>query len=264
MLATIGDIIQAIETFAPSDLAESWDNVGLQVGQKDWPVRAAWVALDPSIDVVTSACEKGIELLITHHPLIFRPLKSIDFNTPVGAIIRKAVQYRLGLFAAHTNLDNATDGISEVLATRIGLKNLQVLTSENEQGPGRLGTLEKSLTLTSFARTIKEILDLKSVKIAGRSDLPVNKAAVCAGSGSSLLNHFLLSDAQVYVSGDLRYHDARTVNDANRGLIDIGHFASEYLMVEILARRLQKILSEKGMDIKIEACALETDPFMII
>ena len=111
---------------------------------------------------------------------------------------------------------------------------------------------------------IKERLELKSVKIAGRSDLPVNKAAVCAGSGSSLLNHFLLSGAQVYVSGDLRYHDARAVEDANKGLIDIGHFASEHLMVDILARRLQKILSEKGMDIIIEACGLETDPFMII
>jgi dinuclear metal center YbgI/SA1388 family protein len=264
MLATIGDVIQAIETFAPSDLAEPWDNVGLQIGQKDWPVRAAWVALHPSIDVVTGACEKGIELLITHHPLIFKPLKSIDFSTPVGAIIRRAVQERLGLVAVHTNLDNAADGISDVLATRIGLKNLQILISENEQGPGRLGSLEKSLTLTSFARMIKDRLALDSLKIVGRSDLSVNKAAVCAGSGSSLLNHFLLSDAQVYVSGDLRYHDAITVKDANKGLIDIGHFASEHLIVEILARRLQKILSEKGMDVKIEACALETEPFVIM
>ena len=264
MLATIGDIIQAMETLAPSDLAEPWDNVGLQVGQRDWPVRTVWVALDPSFDVVTGACEKGIELLITHHPLIFQPLKFIDFSTPIGAIIHRVVQYRLGLFTSHTNLDNAADGINDVLATRIGLKNLQVLTSANEQGPGRLGTLEQSLTLTSFARMIKERLELKSVKIAGRSDLPVNKAVVCAGSGSSLLNHFLLSGAQVYVSGDLRYHDARAVEDANKGLIDIGHFASEHLMVAILARRLQKILSEKGMDIIIEACGLETDPFMII
>jgi putative NIF3 family GTP cyclohydrolase 1 type 2 len=111
---------------------------------------------------------------------------------------------------------------------------------------------------------IKERLKLKSVKIAGRPDLLVNKAAVCSGSGSSLLNHFLLSGAQVYVSGDLRYHDARTVKDADKGLIDIGHFASEYLMVEVLAKRLQNILFEKGMDVKIEPCTLETDPFMII
>ena len=107
-------------------------------------------------------------------------------------------------------------------------------------------------------------MGLNSIKIAGNPDLTVNTAAVCTGSGSSLMNHFISSGAQVYISGDLRYHDARDVEAANLGLIDIGHFASEHLIVDVLADRLEKILSKKGFYVKVNAYGLENDPFMIL
>ncbi len=268
MPATIADIIKTMETLAPFCLAEEWDNVGLQVGQMDWPVRTVWIALDPAPDVVAAACSNGVDLLITHHPLIFNPLRSIDFSTPVGSIIHMAGEHRTGIFAAHTNLDNATGGINDVLAYRIGLNNLKVLANargpEDSQGLGRVGELDKSKELASFALTIKEKLGLKFVKVAGKPDLLVNKVAVCTGSGSSLMDNFFSSGAQVYISGDLRYHDARATEAANLGLIDIGHFASEHLIVDILAERLGKILLETGIDVKVEAYKLENDPFVIL
>jgi len=372
MEAKIFDIIKAMETIAPIWLAEEWDNVGLQVGQKNWPVRTIWIALDPGPDVVNDACRNGVDLLITHHPLIFHPLRSINLNTAVGAIIQKAIQHQMSIFSAHTNLDNAIDGLNDVLARRIGIKNLKVLgkvgatenyklalyvpmayeqqilnaifetkageiglytccsfrnkgtgtyrpgssskpfagkvdeishadeirietvvrksdlnsviehvrknhpyetmaydiypliENEDRQGSGRIGDLGESTKLISFARSIKENLGLNSLKIVGNPDLTVDTAAVCTGSGSSLINNFISSGAQVYISGDLRYHDARAVEDANLGLIDIGHFASEHLIVDVLADRLEKILSKDGFYVKVEAYGLENDPFMIL
>ncbi len=268
MASTVVDIIKIMENIAPVYLAEEWDNVGLQVGKMDWPVRHIWIALDPVPDVVTAACSKDVDLLITHHPLIFQPIRSIDFNASVGAVIQMASQHSLAVFAAHTNLDNAEDGVNDILAYKIGLKNLKVLEkvseSENRQGIGRIGELDQETILTSFALKIKEKLGLKWVKIAGNPELSINKAVVCAGSGSSLINNFFSSGAQVFISGDLRYHDAREVSNKNLGLIDIGHFASEHLIVDVLAERLQKMINETGLKVKVDAYRLENDPFIII
>jgi dinuclear metal center YbgI/SA1388 family protein len=370
MIATVADIIKAMESFAPSWLAEEWDNAGLQIGQTDWPVRNVWVALDPSPDVVRDAGENNVDLLITHHPLIFTPLKSINFATAIGATIQLAVQQQMAIFTAHTNLDNATDGLNDILARRIGLKNLKVLgtakevercklvvyvpegyeqkvldnlfetrageigpynccsfrgkgigtfrpqasatpftgkigeishegeirietvvrkndlnsvieqirknhpyetmaydiypllTVESGQGIGRLGTLDQPISLVTFAQSIKEKLELDYVNVAGKPDLLVREAAVCSGSGSSLMDDFFSSGAQVYVSGDLRYHDARAAEAAGVGLIDIGHFASEHMIVNVLAQRLKQALSESGADVSVEAYGLEKEPFI--
>jgi dinuclear metal center YbgI/SA1388 family protein len=370
--ATIADIIRAMEFVAPSRLAEAWDNVGLHIGDRNQPVEIIRVALDPTPDVVASAAKDGVDLLITHHPLIFHPLKFIDLETPMGSIIQTALQSRMAIFSAHTNLDNAMDGLNDILASRIGLDDLKVLGSakqnekyklvvyvasayqqsvmaslfetnageignysccsfcnrgegtykpgslsrpfsgkigeisradevrietvvrkedvtsvidhikkhhpyetmaydiypllsyDDQQGPGRIGKLAESMDLRSFAVSVKKKLGLSYLKVAGNLGLTIKTVAVCSGSGSGLVNQFVASGAQVYVSGDLGYHDARTAEALNLGIIDVGHFASEHLIVDVLARRLKKVLSEAGMDIKIEAYEVEHDPFMIL
>lgn len=371
MTATVADIIKIMETIAPPRLAEKWDNVGLQIGQNNWPVKTVMVALDPLYDVVAAAVREDVDLLITHHPLIFQPINRIDFSSPVGSIIHMAASRKIAIYAAHTNFDNAQDGLNDILALKIGLKNLKVLgkaaepdtckivvyvpveyeqkildalfmsksgkigaytccsfrtsgkgtfrpdsgakpfigktgeishvdetrietvvqrndianvvnllkanhpyetmaydiypllTRENGPGTGRIGEIDKKIELAFLALRIKEKLGIESVKVAGKPDLTVHAAAVCTGSGSSLIKNFLSSEAEVYISGDLRYHDARAVEAAGRGLIDIGHFASEHLIVKELAGRLEQILYEAGIDVKVKACGLENDPFVI-
>lgn len=381
MALLISDIIKMMEMIAPAYLAEKWDNVGLQVGQREWPVKTVLIALDPLHDVVAAACNNGYDLLITHHPLFFEPLKSIDLSTRTGSIINMALAHKLSIFAAHTNLDRATSGTSEILSKMIGLTKLKVMengpkpnyyklviyapvayqnkifdslfetnfetkagkignydycsfitrgtgtfkpgslskpftgepgkvshTDEvrietivqkknlqsvienvkknhpyetmaydiypllNNQadiagvqiGFGRVGRLEKASTLALFALKIKKTLGLKYLKITGDPDLTVTRAAVCAGSGSSMMGSFFSSGAEVYVSGDLRYHDAREAEAQNKGLIDIGHFASEHLIVKSLADRLKTILEKTGTDVRVEACETENDPFKIL
>ena len=372
MEATIADIIKVMESIAPSRLAEEWDNVGLQIGDRNQSVQTIRVALDPSPDVVNAASKDGVDLLITHHPLIFHPLKFIDLDSPLGSIIQTAVLHRIAIFSAHTNLDSAVDGLNDILAYRIGLKDLKVLgnakqdenyklvfyvpethqqtvltslfetnageignysccsfrnkgkgtykpgllskpfsgkigeishadevrietivrkndvtsvinhikkshpyetmaydiyplmSCDRKEGIGRIGKLEESMDLRSFALSIKTKLGINHLKVAGNPDLPIQTVAVCSGSGSGIFKHFVASGAQVYVSGDLGYHDAKTADALNLGVIDIGHFASEHLIVDALTHRLKQVLSDAGMNIKIEAYKLEHEPFMIL
>ena len=121
MVAKLADIIKIMETIAPRGFAEEWDNSGLQLGKKDWPIRSIWVALDPLPEVVAAASREDVDLLITHHPLIFRPLNSLDFSTPVGAIVRMATQHEVAVYSAHTNFDIVNKGLNDILAARIGI-----------------------------------------------------------------------------------------------------------------------------------------------
>ena len=277
MIATVSDIIDVMNTLAPHLLAEEWDNVGLQIGDPQQEVKNIWIALDPTLPVLDAACRENVDLLITHHPLIFRPLKSIDFQTPLGSLLNMAVRHRLAVFSAHTNLDIVAGGINDILSERIGLTNLKILRKTSApckiqpsdiacsaQGLGRIGTLENPLELITFAKGIKKKMGIKTIRFAGNPSLPVKEVAVCSGSGSGLLADFFASGAQVYVSGDLKYHDARDVEAANLGIIDIGHFSSEKLIIHALSERLKEILPARGFEVNVVACDLEKDPFLVL
>ncbi|RJQ58917.1 MAG: Nif3-like dinuclear metal center hexameric protein [Desulfobacteraceae bacterium] len=271
MALTVRDIIKIVESIAPADLAEKWDNIGLQLGSSAWAVKSIRVALDPLPEVVAAACADGVSLLITHHPLIFDPIRSLTFDTAFGAVLEKAALHRLSILCVHTNLDAADGGLNDVLAERIGLKNLKMLDRRDQEGPflapqglGRIGDLPEKVELIGFARSVKKKLGLGSLRLVGDPGLVVCKSAVCSGSGGSLLNAFLNSDAQVYVTGDLRYHDARAAEAAHRGLIDIGHFCSEHLIKDVLADRIRKLLESAGENVGIDICRLEKDPFVVL
>ncbi|KPJ77716.1 MAG: hypothetical protein AMJ54_06985 [Deltaproteobacteria bacterium SG8_13] len=265
MELTVLDIIRVIERFAPQQLAEDWDNSGLQVGSRSWPVKTMWVALDPSPEVIQAACKQKANLLVTHHPLIFKPLKSIDFSHPLGKSIQMAAKHRLAVFSAHTNLDRTHSGLNDMLAERIGLKNVAALYREDGQPSfGRIGELARRCSLKEMAAAVKKALAIEHVRVAGDLKLRVGNVLVCSGSGSGLLNDFLLSDAQVYLSGDLRYHDALEIQQANRGMIDIGHFASEHIMVDALASWLTVELDALGAQVDVVAYGNEKDPFVLI
>ncbi|MFH0728354.1 MAG: Nif3-like dinuclear metal center hexameric protein [Pseudomonadota bacterium] len=275
MSVTVGDIILLMETIAPSGLAEKWDNSGLQLGKRNWPVRKIVTALDPGPEVIAEATRLKADLLITHHPLLFAPLKSIDLDTPTGTIIARAIEHHLCIYAAHTNLDSVADGLNDMLACRLALRNIRALqpsffSPEGSsipalpQGLGRIGELSGTATLKAFAYFIKNQLSLDHVTLTGDPELQVSRVAICTGSGSGLFDAFYASGAQVYVSGDFRYHDARTAEMNQVGLVDIGHFASEHLMVAALASRLRAECDAHGFPVIIHACEIEKNPFVIL
>jgi dinuclear metal center YbgI/SA1388 family protein len=370
---TVSDIISAMEAIAPSYLAEAWDNVGLQVGCRSWPVEKVWVALDPSPAVIHKACEQKIDLLLTHHPLFFKPIKNIDVGTSLGKCLADCIREKLSIYSAHTNYDSVYGGLNDVFAARIGLQacralepaipqrnyklvivlpreresdilnlnlgqgpriahipeknhllrrdggphgrekpslpknedvglknrlfseiavvidenslantvaDLKSLTyyaelnyevypmaqlSESRHGIGRVGSLPASLSLRQLASVVKKSLGVPAVRMVGHPDLIVNDAAVCTGSGGSLLKAFFASSAQVYITGDIKYHEAMDILDAGKGMIDVGHFASEVIMVDNIVERL-RIWANKftSRTISIEPCRLEHDPFSVL
>jgi putative NIF3 family GTP cyclohydrolase 1 type 2 len=138
-----------------------------------------------------------------------------------------------------------------------------LIPEKGNQGLGRVGFLPERLRLDQFSNQVGKALNLKHVRIAGDPGLMVEKVAVCSGSGSSLLGDFLSSGAQVFISGDMRYHDARTAEENSVGIMDVGHFGSEHLAVDFLVRKLRDAIGAKGMDVSVEACDFEKDPFVV-
>lgn len=270
MAIALNVIARILERIAPAAAAESWDNVGLQVGDPEAKVARIWVALDAGPEVVRAAGEAGIDLIITHHPLIFRPLKQIDLSTPTGTAIGHALRYQLAVISLHTNLDSAPGGLNDLFGRRLGLRRMRALSVKANPPPafgpgiGRVGELSRPKRLAALARDVKMRLGAPMVRLVGNPRAMVRCVAVSTGSGGSLVPDFLRSDAEVFISGDLGYHDARDVEYAGRSLIDVGHFHSEHFMKGALVKRLQEEFSRRRMGVRVQACPLETDPFALV
>ncbi len=263
----VADIISGLESLAPGRLAEEWDNVGLQVGHPEWPAGRVLVALDPTPLVVEEAVRAGANVIVTHHPLLFRPLRSLNLATVSGTLIQRLIEKRVAVIAAHTNLDSVSGGINDILVEILALQDIYILqprVDDAEAGLGRVGRLPQPIPLESLARHIKQRLGLVHVRIAGQPEKQVRQVAVCSGSGSSLVGLFLDSPADVYVTGDVRYHDAREIEAHQRGVIDVGHFESERIVVPYLARRLSAWLGQQGFKADVQEAACEVSPFKIL
>jgi dinuclear metal center YbgI/SA1388 family protein len=254
-----------MEGIAPVRLAESWDNVGLTVGDENQPVHRIRVALNPTPAVVQTAATDQVNLLITHHPLFIVPLSTIRFSTTEGTVIQAAALHRISLVAAHTNLDSAAGGVNDVLARRIGLQNIRPLGEISKTNPnvglGRTGELSSPAPLSTVVETVKTALSLPFVRYAGDAGAFIRTAAVLGGSGGSMVDRFLESDADVFISGDLKYHDALRITGAGRAMIDAGHFGSEFPIVAALADRLSEIIRTAGFSITVDTDEAESDVF---
>lgn len=365
------DIAGIINKIAPALLAESWDNPGLQVGDPGAEVTRILVALDPTPDVIDSAVAASCQLLITHHPLIFKPLKSISTATPQGSLIHTAIKGGLSIVSMHTNYDTATGGLNDLLARKIGLSasvplqisttrelvklvvfvpeshlevvrsalfphiqslgnyrdcsfaasgvgtflpldgaepfigtvgtqqkvseerlellvertnlsralkallashpyevpayDLYPLLNEGEKlGLGRVGRLSEAVSLADYAGQIRTVLSAPGLRYVGDPTARISKVALCCGSGASLLREAAYAGADVLVTGDVKYHEARDAQDLGIALIDAGHFSTEILMVDAIVERLGRALDDAGYrGCQVLPCRLEYDPFRI-
>jgi dinuclear metal center YbgI/SA1388 family protein len=275
MLLTVKKIMEFINDFAPFNLAESWDNSGLQAGDPDGSVQKILVSLDVTMAVMEAARDWGADLVLSHHPLQISPSKSIDFNKMPGSAIAMAARERISILSAHTNLDKAADGLNDYFAGIMGVDCDQSLdfdpktkdsgdSAERLQGIGRIGHLKAPLSLRELALQVKERFRIKHLRVIGDLDLHVNTVALCTGSGGSLLDCFLASSADVYITGDIKYHEARQVEMHHKGLIDVGHFASEAIVVDLLESSLAKAVESAGYDIRIKGFKKEKDPFKTV
>lgn len=367
----VSDVVGIINKIAPFATAEEWDNVGLQVGDPAAPAERIMVSLDPCREAIDAAIRQQCQLLLTHHPFIFKPLKRIALNEPLGSLISHAIKHDLAVVSLHTNLDIAAGGVNDLLAQRLGLGTCQplkvtgveelvklavfvpqgheervldalsrfsgvignyrdcsfqaqgtgtfrplegarpfigeigrrerveevrlevllrkgdlaaalnalmkvhpyeepaydlypLLNKGESRGLGRIGELPSPLSLREFALTVKERLAVDGIRMVGAADRAVKKVAVCGGSGAFLLREAHFRGADLLVTGDVKYHEAREAEDLGIALLDAGHFATERLMVGGVRELLETELTKKGFAATLTAYEGEREPFSFI
>jgi dinuclear metal center YbgI/SA1388 family protein len=367
----VSDIVGIINVIAPFSLAEEWDNAGLQVGNPAAPAGKIMVALDAGRGAVEAAVGASCQLLLTHHPMIFRPLKKISIADPLGRLLALAIRNDLAIISLHTNFDIAEGGVNDLLAERLGVSHCEplkvtfvedlvklsvfvpkgyeervmhalfsfsgfignysdcsfqtggigtfkplqgaepflgeigkreyteeirlevllrkgdlnaavksllaahpyeepafdlypLLNKGKKSGLGRMGELSAALPLADFAATVKERLGLDGVRFVGDAERVVRKIALCGGSGAQLLRDAGKQGADVLVTGDVKYHEAREAEELGLALVDAGHFATELPMVWGLTELLGEELAKKGYAAEITAFEGEREPFRFI
>lgn len=239
MKYTAGDVIAAIEEFAPASIQEKWDNSGLCIGSPDAPASSLLLALDCTPELVDEAVGCGADMIVTHHPLIFSGLKRITPDDPVGAAVIKAVRAGISVYAAHTSADKVRAGVSGAMASRLGLENVCLLEDDGSgYGLGTVGDLPEPLTADEAVALVKERFSLRMLRASRPVPGKITRVAMCGGSGGSLIGAARASGAQLYLSGDISYHNFFAGDDFM--IMDIGHYESEIEIVDILFSLIKK------------------------
>lgn len=363
-------IVNLLESYAPKYMAEEWDNIGLQIGDPSQEINTLFLTLDLNEEVLDEAVAVGAEMLVVHHTPFFKPLKNIRTDLPLGRLISRLVKQGMVLYTAHTNLDSADMGINQLLAERLGLKDIKPLSTswtqklyklavfvprdytdtvgeaickagagwignysdctfraegigtflplegttpyigsigefrkvsedrietivpeqylsrvikamikahpyeeaaydiyllQNEgkkNGLGRVGRMPTPMILGDFIKRVQDILGITNLRYCGQEDIIVEKVALCGGSGASLLSKAVFSGAQVFLTADVKYHEAQDALAQNLAVVDAGHFATENLIIPVLCDYLQREL--KGKNVEIVISNINTDPFKFI
>ena len=235
----VKDIIKVIEDFAPLSIQEGWDNSGLCIGSPEAEVNGILLALDCTPELVDEAIACGADMIVTHHPLIFSGLKKITPDDMVGEAVFKAIKAGISIYAAHTNADKVIAGVSGAMAAKLGLQNVEILSEDGDgTGLGVVGELPQPMTAQQMLEVVKDRFALKTVKASKPLEGEIRKVALCGGSGGSLISAAKAAGAQLYISGDISYHNFFTPEGFM--LMDIGHYESEIEIVDILFSLITK------------------------
>ncbi len=362
-------VISLIERLAPKSLAEDWDNTGLNIGDPAGEISGVLITLDVNSQVVDEAVSLGANLIVSHHPVIFKPLKSIRADLPYGALLTEIIKRNIAVYCAHTNMDSAREGVNKILAELFKLENVKVLNPDKAEnlykivvfipedhedavrdamtragagwignysdctfsvhgtgtfkaaegchpfiggigvlekaaevrletvvrgnqverviramikahpyeevaydvyplanqperlGLGRIGKLPQPVKLRHFMDMVKERLRVPTVRYGGNPEAEVQKIAVCGGSGAGLLHKAVFAGADVFLTGDFKYHEAQEAIVMGLNFVDAGHYATEFPVVERLARLLADSLQEEGLSVPVYVSKSNYDPF---
>ncbi|HWH26944.1 MAG TPA: Nif3-like dinuclear metal center hexameric protein [Pseudolysinimonas sp.] len=263
---TLADVNAAITALWPLDTAEAWDAPGLLSGDPSAEVHRIHLAVDAVLATIDEAISLEAELLLVHHPLLLRGVTHIAEDSAKGAAVARLIRAGCALVAAHTNADIVERGTSAMLATALGLTDTRALVPGTDPavGLGRIGHLVEPLSLGALARRLAEVLPATAsgVRVAGEYDREVRTVALCAGAGDSLLGHADVRAADVYITSDLRHHPASEAMESAHvsggpALIDVSHWASEWLWLDAAAEQLRAALPH----ISVSVSDLRTDPW---
>lgn len=267
MSTTISELSTYLETIAPSHYQEDYDNSGLLVGDPHTPISGVMIALDATEAVIDEAVAKGCNLVIAHHPIIFRGLKRLTGRNYVERVVIKAIREGVALYAIHTNLDNVyRNGVNTKIAEKLGLEHTRILatkplskngvpTPDPEVGSGMIGTLPQSMSESDFLQHLKANMQVGCVKYTPLLGREVRTVAVCGGSGGFLLPKAIAAGADFFITADYKYHEFFDA-DGQIVIADIGHYESEQFTIELL----YEIISKKYSNFARYCTSVKTNP----
>lgn len=236
-MTLVKDIVKIMEKLAPKKLAEEWDNSGLQTGRLNHSVTKVLFALDLTKNVIEQAKKNKAEMIITHHPIIFKKISSITDAAWQSDLLLQCAELGIAVFSAHTNWDVVEGGVNDILAEKLELKKIKIL--DKDSGLGRIGEI-KLTTLNEFVSKVKEVLLLDKIVVASAGK-KVHKVAVCGGAGAEYMEHALALGCDTFVTGDIKYHEAQSGVFRGLNLIDGTHQGTEILSMEVMQKQFAKL-----------------------
>jgi dinuclear metal center YbgI/SA1388 family protein len=254
----VKNIVQYLETIAPLVYQESYDNSGLIVGHAEAVVTGILLALDSTEAVIDEAIAKGCNLVVAHHPIVFKGLKKLNGNNYIERTVIKAIKNDIAIYAIHTNLDNVFGGVNFMISEKLDLQNVQILAPKNQNpeiGSGAIGNLRETMSAADFLSYLKTKMNLSVIRHTSIANAQISRVAVCGGAGGFLLNDSIKAQADVFITADYKYHE---FFDADNQILicDIGHYESEVFTKELLLR----FLSKKFANFAVKLAETNTNP----
>jgi dinuclear metal center YbgI/SA1388 family protein len=259
----IKEVLSALEQFAPLPIQESWDNAGLQVGLTEAEVSGALLCLDVTEKVIDEAVSKGCNLVVSHHPLLFRGLKTISDLTDVQRTVRKAIQHDVCVISMHTNMDNARGGVNFKIAEKLGLKSVEFFVPRKvgdiECGSGVVGELDRPMVSCDFVQLVKKSFDVECAFCNELLHRPIRRVAICGGAGDFLLDQAVAIGADAFITGEMHYHQYFGYEQRIQICV-IGHYESEQFTTEVF----KDIIRNNCPDVRTEIAETCTNPILYL
>jgi GTP cyclohydrolase I len=251
------EIVNLIANKYPLSLAESYDNVGLILGNPETRINKILVCLDINDSIADYAINNKIDMIVSHHPILFKAIKKIAVDNYSNKLICKLISNNISVYALHTNFDNAEDGMNDILATIIGINNINKLV--NEKGTGRFGELSETISLEQLCIQVKAKLNIESLQFIGDPLAKIKNVAIVGGSGADFINDAIDAKCEVIITGDVKYHSAVDALYAGINVIDAGHYNTEAAVMPYLTDIIGKMTG-----IEVICSPFNTNPIKFI
>lgn len=266
MALKVREFAEYIEKIAPIELKESYDNVGLSIGNREEDIKGILVALDVTLEVIEEAKEKGANLIFSHHPLLFKRPETITTDTLQGKKIIKLIENNINVYSAHTNLDSVEGGLNDIIVNLLGYRNSVIIESKSGYkgcGIGRIVQLEEETTLKEICRNIKLKLQTPFLRIAGDMYSKISKIAIINGSGQDYFEEAKNLGADLIITGDTSYHYVSDYKEMGISIIDITHFSCEWPLFQKFFDDIMEDLKGIDPDLKIYISEKAKEPYSV-
>lgn len=259
----MGELKRRLDERLMAKLAYDWDNVGLLIGREDQEIQRILLTLEVSMEVIEEARDCKADLIIAHHPFIFRGLKSITTQDEKGRQVLEVIKNNIAVYSCHTNYDIMKGGLNDYVADLIGLQQVQTLTAEDSQdkGIGRIGTLDREMSLEELAAHLMQVLGSRDIRMIKGSDRMIRRVGIVTGAGMEYLTAARERGCDVFITGDLKYHEAQDALQEGSNVIDAGHYGTEIAFSQSIQALLKKEFGEQFTYFRAEKLR---NPFIVL